>query len=116
MRSVVGLGLCGSLVIAVSLLASAWDTAFAQRSLTAEQVHRPESSLIALSFAAGEKLQQVAVVDPAKRVIGVYHIDAATGQVELKSVRKIEWDLEMVQFNGTDPLPEEIRSLMEQKR
>ena len=47
--------------------------------------------------------------------MGVYHIDLATGEVSLKSVRNIHWDLQMIEFNGTRPLPREVRSMLEQR-
>src|SRR5271156_6763162 len=55
--------------------------------------------LIALACPAGDHRQQLTVVDPNMKVVGVYHIDAATGDIVLKSVRNIHWDLQMVEFN-----------------
>ncbi len=70
--------------------------------------------LIALS-APGEHGQQVTLIDPETRVVGVYHIDAATGEIVLKSIRNIHWDLQMNEFNGTSPLPSEVRSMLDRK-
>ena len=70
--------------------------------------------LITLAASAGEDRQQLTVVDPKTRVLSVYHINLANGEVTLKSVRNINWDLQMVEFNGVSPLPREIRSLLEQ--
>ena len=50
------------------------------------------------------------VVDPKQKVLGVYHVNATTGSISLKSVRQIRWDLEMIQFNSENPSPQEIRS------
>ena len=47
--------------------------------------------------------------------MAVYHIDTTTGEIVLKSVRNIHYDLKMIEFNGTSPLPREIRSLLEQR-
>ena len=55
------------------------------------------------------------VVDTASRVMGVYHVDRATGQLSLKSVRNVEWDLKLEEFNSTVPTPREIRSLVERR-
>lgn len=55
------------------------------------------------------------VVDPDTRALGVYQIDDESGRVELRSVRNIQWDLQMPEFNGAAPLPREIRELLEQK-
>jgi hypothetical protein len=71
--------------------------------------------LIALAAAAGEQRQQVTVIDPDTRVLGVYHVDLSTGEVTLKSVRNIHWDLQMIEFNATKPLPREVRSIIEQQ-
>lgn len=73
------------------------------------------SQLIALTADTDERTQQVVVIDPQKRTMAVYHIDKASGQSTLKSVRQIRWDLEMEEFNGVSPLPREIRSLVEQR-
>ena len=72
--------------------------------------------LIALAASVDEHRQQITVIDPASRVMSVYHIELATGKVTLKSVRKIYWDLEMSDFNAASPLPQEIRKLLEQRR
>ena len=69
--------------------------------------------LIALRGPAGNHRQQVTVIDAKRRVMGVYHIDNQTGRIELVSVRDISWDLKMEQFNGTDPLPGEIRAMVD---
>ena len=51
--------------------------------------------LIALATSAGEHRQQVTVIDPETRVLGVYHIDCPPAKIVLKSVRNIHWDLQM---------------------
>jgi hypothetical protein len=37
------------------------------------------------------------------------------GDITLKSVRNIHWDLQMVEFNTEAPLPREIRSMLDQQ-
>ena len=71
--------------------------------------------LIALSSDVGQTYQQVTVVDPKSRVMSVYHIERATGKIELKSVRNIRWDLLMEEFNAVSPLPREIRAMSIQR-
>ena len=68
--------------------------------------------LIAMSAAAGD-WQQVTLVDPRLRTMGVYHVDNKNGVITLKSVRNITWDLQMVEFNATDPTPRDLRSQRE---
>jgi hypothetical protein len=86
----------------------------AQQSIESAQVG--VGSLIALTHTAAGNRQQVTIIDPVKRVMAVYHIEPEEGTIELKSERKIQWDLEMIQFNGTTPLPADIRKLLEQSR
>ena len=61
----------------------------------------------------GDNRQQLVVIEPELQVMAVYQIDAM-GEVVLKSVRNFHWDLQMEQFNGTSPLPREIRSQIDQ--
>jgi hypothetical protein len=89
------------------------NVGFAQRQI-ASPAHAG-GSLITVSASAGEHRQQLTVVDPETRCLAVYHIDTASGEVTLKSVRNIHFDLRMMEFNGTSPLPSEIRALSEPK-
>jgi hypothetical protein len=73
------------------------------------------TDLITLSTALGDHRQQLTVIDPKLRVMGVYQIDGTTGEIALKSVRNFSWDLQMTEFNAASPLPREIRSLLEQR-
>ncbi|WP_425398864.1 hypothetical protein [Aeoliella sp.] len=60
----------------------------------------------------GEPMAAV-VYDPQQQVLGVYHVDRVTGEIELKSIRQISQDLEMLHFQGKAPLPEDIRKGLE---
>jgi hypothetical protein len=73
-----------------------------------------DQSLIALSSSLEDGRQQLTVVDPKLRAVAVYHINPASGALTLRSVRNIHWDLQMSQFNGVSPLPQQIRSMLEQ--
>lgn len=57
--------------------------------------------------------QQLIVVDSSRLTVCVYHVDGGSGELALKSVRDIRWDLQMSEFNGVRPLPREIKSLLE---
>jgi len=69
--------------------------------------------LVALQTTVGTEHQQVTVIDPAAHVMSVYHIDLATGQIALKSVRNIHWDLQLTYFDCASPLPQEIQAQLE---
>ena len=73
------------------------------------------SELIVVPTSLGEKGQMLTVVDPRQRVLCVYHIDMTTGKIALKSVRNMQWDLQITHLNNENPLPQQIRSLLEQR-
>jgi len=56
----------------------------------------------------GEPITAV-VYDPQQQVLGVYHVDRESGEIELMSVRRIEWDLQLMRHNAKKPFPEAIR-------
>ena len=74
------------------------------------------SDLIVWSSPADEQGvpgEQVTIVDSKSRTMAVYQVRknaTAETTIELKSVRKFEWDLQMEEFNATSPLPREVRS------
>jgi len=69
--------------------------------------------LIALTTPGDDKASLLTVIDVRRQVVSVYGIERATGKISLLSVRRIQWDLEMNEFNGEHPLPREIRALMQ---
>lgn len=58
--------------------------------------------------------QMVLVIEPVRRVMGAYLVKSDSGLIELKSVRRFEWDFRMEQFNASDPLPQQVRDMVEQ--
>lgn len=74
-----------------------------------------QGGLIALSADGADGRQQITLIDPKTRVMSVYHIDRATGEITLKSVRNVQWDLLMEEFNGTSPSPRDIRQLLQKQ-
>ena len=71
--------------------------------------------LIAVPSPMGDKGQLLTVLDPRQQTMGVYWIEAGTGKITLRSVRNIRFDLMMMDFNGDNPLPREIRTQLEQR-
>ena len=100
------------LVVAIFLVAVRPEPVFADR-VGASPVGG-SSQLVTLVSPLADNRQQLLVIDPELHVMSVYHLDA-TGEILLKSVRNFHWDLQMEQFNGTNPLPREIRSLLQQR-
>ena len=71
------------------------------------------AELITHVLPGGDKYQQLLVVDPRLRVASVYHVETATGVIALRSVRQIHWDLQLAEYNGVNPLPREIRLMLD---
>lgn len=97
------------------LAVSTFDTggqASAQRATTLPEAN---AGLIALPTTLPDGRQMLTLVDSRSRAISVYQIDPAKGEIALKGVRNIHWDLQIDEYNGVSPLPAEIRSLIEQK-
>ncbi|PQO35953.1 hypothetical protein DTL21_08475 [Bremerella cremea] len=70
------------------------------------------TGLIVHTATAEDGGQHVIIVDPESRALAVYHVDGASGKVSLRSVRKVQWDLLIEEFNGVNPHPKDIRKLL----
>ena len=108
------------LILGASLALLAWvgisrQEASAQRPTPPAATPNGQNSLIALGFEKEGAAPQVVVIDPQTRSMSVYHIDRASGEISLKSVRNVRWDLMMEEFNGVSPTPSEIRSLLNRR-
>ena len=114
MRAVIlGIVLVAGLVIGASAGAPDRHEGGAQRVPAFQlQSTLANADMIAVSSNVGDKYQQLTVIDPKLRVMSVYHIEFATGRVALRSVRNFQFDLQMKQFNGKEPLPEEIEEAL----
>ena len=112
-RAVLGIVLGVGLVATAVAVAEQGGEIFSQRTTmpaTPGSAVTAGSELIVVSTPLGEKVQMLTVVDPRQQVMCVYHIDLPTGKIVLKSVRKIQWDLQITDFNTEIPLPQEIQS------
>jgi len=108
--AVIGGSFVASLLLIMAVVGMLPSVGFAQRPAPATT----GGELITLT-AQSDNRQQVTVIDTSKRVMSVYQIDMNDGKITLRSVRNLFWDLQMSEFNGTSPLPREIRALLEQK-
>lgn len=90
------------------------NAAFAQRPAALPPT-AADGTLLALPSAAADHGQLVTVIDPRSQAMSVYHVDGLSGRIKLMSVRNIRWDLQMMELNSDNPLPQEIRSLLEQR-
>ncbi len=68
-----------------------------------------------LSVPAANGGQYVVIVDTTTHVLGSYHVNADDGHISLRSVRSYQWDLQMNDFNGAEPKPSDVRTIVEQR-
>lgn len=68
--------------------------------------------MMAFSRVLHDSAEQLTLIDPVTRSVSVYHVEPATGKITLKSVRRLEWDLQLNAFNTADPQPLEVRSMV----
>jgi hypothetical protein len=110
--TVLGVALCACVTFLAVVSLGRPSEAVAQRGSEVTS----GSELITVAAMVGDKgqVQQLTVIDPRMRVMSVYHLDASGG-ITLRSVRNITWDLQLREFNGVAPLPQEIRALLEQR-
>jgi hypothetical protein len=107
------------LIVGVGLMFAALG-GFGQRSdVFAQQRIQPVippggGDLMVVPITSGDKGQLLAVIEPRQQVMCVYRVDAASGKIALKSVRNLHWDLQMTHLNNENPLPQEIKTLLEQ--
>jgi len=103
-----------SLVLLAGLLVMSRNQATAQgNGAFGNSAAEQGGELITLTSPLPENRQQLTVIDPRSRRMAIYHVDSANGVVSLKSVRNIQFDLMMSEFNGVSPLPHEIQSMLQ---
>ncbi len=53
--------------------------------------------------------QQIVIVDQSRMTAAVYHIEPSRGDIQLKSVRRLDADFTLQEFNLSEPTPTTIR-------
>ena len=101
-------------VAALAVLVASLADAQAPRQAAADR--SGNADLLALSYDSGDGRQQITLVDPRQRVMAVYQVDRASGALQLKSVRNVQWDLTIEDYNAGAPAPRDIRALRDQQR
>ena len=106
--------LFGVLWIAVLVLGLAVGQGSSEPAAVGQGTYTPQPStgtLVMHVLPAEGGPPSVVVVDTSQRVLAVYHVDRSTGEITLRSVRNLTWDLEMLEYNSGEPLPQDIRNL-----
>jgi hypothetical protein len=109
-RSLLGALLVAGLVIAATAGRGSTKSAFGGPSELAIPSSLQDTGLITQVTAENGQPLTVTVIDPHQRVMAIYHVDRASGEIALRSVRNLTWDLQMIEFNSGNPLPQDIRS------
>lgn len=112
------------LLVTFSYLPATWSQSpVGQASWTAPQALSPTGGVavtgpshsaasqthLMSSATLSNGLQQIVLVDPARNTIAVYHVDPNKGDIQLKSVRKVDADFALEEFNLGEPSPSTIR-------
>ena len=114
MKTILLGALAGALVVATGLVVLPENGEAQIRNTAVQRPAGLNDGLIALSGTVDGHYQQVTVIDPLSHSMCVYHIDLTSGEIALRSVRKIHWDLQMTDFNGAKPLAGEVKTLSQQ--
>jgi hypothetical protein len=109
-RSLVGALLGASLVIALTAGRGSSEPAYGPA--TTLPANPGGGELITHVTAADGQPQVVTIIDPRQRVMAVYHVDCTSGEITPMSVRNFTWDLQMIEHNSGNPLPQDVRSAL----
>lgn len=104
-------GLAVAAVIAAGWLWLAGGQTAAQRPAPPESV-APGGLWISAS-PLDETRRLLLVIDPQLKNAAIYHVEAATGMLTLKSTRDISYDLMVGDFNAQEPKPADLKKMLE---
>jgi hypothetical protein len=107
-QSLLGALLGAVLVVAVTAGSGSSEPGFAPLISTAPLAQTSEL-ITHVSAVDGQPLI-VTMIDPQQRVMGVYQVERSTGKITPMSVRNFTWDLQMIEYNSGNPLPQDIRN------
>ena len=105
----------GVAVIGLATVLTAWrvgSPAAWANQLVPAATH--SSGLITHVQEGDGRATRVIVIDPQLQVMGVYDISRENGEIQLRSIRRLSADLQMLEFNSGEPSPADIQSRLEQ--
>ncbi len=103
----------GALVGAALVLLAGLLVSWRSQAVAEPNSFQQPGEIFAFSSPAAENRQQLTVIDPRTLAMAVYHVDSTSGVISLKSVRNIQFDLRMSEFNSQSPTPREIQSMLQ---
>ena len=110
-KALLGLSVGAMLMVANATIVWNQSNAYAQRP----ELRTSTGPLTVIQIGGSDQLKQLAIVDQNARAIGVYHVHPTSGELSLKSVRNINWDLRLDEFNSVNPSTREIRALLRRR-
>jgi hypothetical protein len=84
---------------------------FAGWTTPAAQATSNDAALMSTVFMP-DGTQQLILVDTTIKSIAVYHVAPNSGVITLRSVRRVDADFSLDEYNGADPTPEKIRAIL----
>ncbi len=105
--------MCGVLMAMLAASGLNESQAWGQRPGAPANEFQPTGGLQTYTAPLGDGRQMLIAVDTAIQAVGVYYVDGSSGELSLKSVRNIRSDLQMTEYNGTAPFPQDIRAMLE---
>ncbi len=101
-----------SLVFATFSLAATAQNGLVQEPFVQLPAPQQKGDLLGFSNATAEGGQLITLIDASQKVMSVYHVDSQSGQITLRSVRRLAFDFAIEEFNANPPLPADIRQML----
>jgi hypothetical protein len=96
------------LVIAVTAGSGSSEPAYGP-AINASAQGQCQDLITHVTAADGQSLI-VTVIDSRQRAMAIYQVDRGTGKITPMCVRNFTWDLQIIEFNSGNPLPQDVRS------
>lgn len=107
------------MVLGVALTAFAfvgWQSQPSAHGQTTQDVlQRNAENTVVMTVPLGDAGQRVIVFDKDRFTLAVYEVDMLGGRIALRSVRQVQWDLALEEFNSLPPKPAEVQAMMGNK-
>lgn len=100
----------GSLLVGGVIWQSNFETA--QANQLSNNLVSP-TGLITHVYPSQDRPTQVIVIDSMQQRMAVYFVNKENGEIQLKSVRNLQGDLQLQEFNSGDPSPVDIQNRIE---
>ena len=108
---------CVAALAVLAIVLGVWrvDSQAAQAGQNTNVRHPAYGGLITHVLDQAGRDSRVICIDPQTRTMGVYDVGQENGEIQLKSVRRISADLQLLEFNSGEPSPSEIQSRLDQR-